>query len=335
MTERIPRTLHLLVHASGGGTETNVNRLCREVHNFEVLSLQSVMGFPLAWWKLPGAIRAIRERNPEVVFCYGITSHMVAALACPRGTPLVGNIRCESDFAGAKGFLRRVLHRRFRLWVSNSRKGLETTGIEDATPGEEAEWDPRRIGGRGVVVYNGISEPPGEAPLFDDLPRPVMAILARESGKKGHRFMLRLWTQLGKPGTLIFAGSLSAALRREAQEAGVLCPGFVDAGRLIRSLDILLVPSSAEGIPTVLLEAMVRGVPCLATPVGGIPELIRHNENGFLLERREWKRFLESLDWNHARRVGAAACGDVLANHTFRSMRHAFIAAARAAASPP
>lgn len=40
--------------------------------------------------------------------------------------------------------------------------------------------------------------------------------------------------------------------------------------------DIFVLPSLAEGIPVVLMEAMSSGVPCVSTPVNGIPELIEH-----------------------------------------------------------
>lgn len=46
--------------------------------------------------------------------------------------------------------------------------------------------------------------------------------------------------------------------------------------------DIFVLPSMAEGIPVVLMEAMSSGVPCVTTPVNGIPELIRHEETGLL-----------------------------------------------------
>ena len=46
--------------------------------------------------------------------------------------------------------------------------------------------------------------------------------------------------------------------------------------------DIFVLPSLAEGIPVVLMEAMCSHVPCISTPVNGIPELIEHNHTGLL-----------------------------------------------------
>jgi len=51
---------------------------------------------------------------------------------------------------------------------------------------------------------------------------------------------------------------------------------------LYASCDAFVLPSFAEGIPVVLMEAMASGLPCLSTRIAGIPELIEDGESGFL-----------------------------------------------------
>lgn len=52
---------------------------------------------------------------------------------------------------------------------------------------------------------------------------------------------------------------------------------------MLRTADLFVLPSFAEGVPVALMEAMAVGVPCISTFVGGIPELIRHERDGLLV----------------------------------------------------
>jgi glycosyltransferase involved in cell wall biosynthesis len=65
-------------------------------------------------------------------------------------------------------------------------------------------------------------------------------------------------------------------------EGAVTFLGELPAGRPIRDeLDrstLLVVPSRTEGLPRVILEAMARGTPCIASKVGGIPELLEEED---------------------------------------------------------
>jgi glycosyltransferase involved in cell wall biosynthesis len=53
--------------------------------------------------------------------------------------------------------------------------------------------------------------------------------------------------------------------------------------QLLRGIDVFVLASVAEGMPRAILEAMAAGVPCIATQVGGIPDIINSGDVGFLV----------------------------------------------------
>jgi glycosyltransferase involved in cell wall biosynthesis len=61
-------------------------------------------------------------------------------------------------------------------------------------------------------------------------------------------------------------------------------PGFVEMpASIVASAQISVLPSLAEGMPHVVLEAMALGVPTIATCVAGTPEVIEDGRSGLLI----------------------------------------------------
>lgn len=69
-----------------------------------------------------------------------------------------------------------------------------------------------------------------------------------------------------------------------------------NAGEYLKAFDIFVLPSVKEGLPYTLLEAGLAELPCLSTYVGGIPEIIRNNVSGVLVEPNS-KKITEGLEF--------------------------------------
>ena len=66
--------------------------------------------------------------------------------------------------------------------------------------------------------------------------------------------------------------------------------------RLFQSSDIYILPSYGEGMPMSILEAMSYGLPVVSTTVGGIPNLVRNGEDGFLVQPGDIDQLTEKVE---------------------------------------
>ncbi|MBU2219679.1 glycosyltransferase family 4 protein, partial [Patescibacteria group bacterium] len=84
------------------------------------------------------------------------------------------------------------------------------------------------------------------------------------------------------------------------QSQFILTGAVANASRYLKAFDVFVLPSIKEGLPYTVLEAMAAGVPVVASHVGGIPEMVTNNVNGFLLFPRDSdglaKKITELLD---------------------------------------
>jgi glycosyltransferase involved in cell wall biosynthesis len=68
-----------------------------------------------------------------------------------------------------------------------------------------------------------------------------------------------------------------------------------DLDSLYRSADLFVLTSISEGIPLVLMEAMVRGTVVLAPDLTGIPELVIPGKTGFLYKPSDLRDFVQKV----------------------------------------
>ena len=87
---------------------------------------------------------------------------------------------------------------------------------------------------------------------------------------------------------------------------------------IYNSIDVLLITSIHEGIPTVLLEAMYFKKIVITRNVGGISEVIEHNFNGFLYDEVEDAKKLVKMIYDNPinyKHIGINACNNVKAKY--------------------
>jgi glycosyltransferase involved in cell wall biosynthesis len=97
---------------------------------------------------------------------------------------------------------------------------------------------------------------------------------------------------------------------------GVHFPGTIDQPRLVQLLQsatVVVLPSAQENAPMAIAEAMVVGVPVVATRVGGVPEMIDHGRTGLLYEPGDIHGLVASIerlldDTEFRRQVATNAC---------------------------
>ena len=77
---------------------------------------------------------------------------------------------------------------------------------------------------------------------------------------------------------------LDQRIRAQKLDQKVTLAGFIpDAEHYLSAFDCFILPSLKEGLPYAIMEAMAAGLPVIATNVGGIPDLIKHDYTGILI----------------------------------------------------
>lgn len=232
------------------------------------------VALPIATKRLDGVLalrRWLRANPPDVVSTHSSTDSWLAALG--TRLPIVRTRHISAPVP--RNFLTRWLYGRATRIVTTGealkRELVERTGV----PAERIESVPT---GADPAVYA-----PGDkyaARMHLSLPQDAMlvGIVATLRSWKGHRHLVEA---LPAGATLVIVGdgpqrdALEGQVRSAALQARVHFAGNQrDVVPWMQALDIFALPSYAnEGVPQALMQAMLAGLPCVTTTVGGIGEL--------------------------------------------------------------
>lgn len=152
------------------------------------------------------------------------------------------------------------------------------------------------------VVYNGLDLERFEVKALERC-REIVAV-GRLIEKKGFEDLIDACSLLAQAGErihcrIVGGGPLEGALRERIKshnlEHAISLEGprpqhevlaIVAGAAVFAAPCVVGADGNRDGLPTVLLEAMALGTPCIATPVTGIPEIVRNGETGLLVPER-------------------------------------------------
>jgi glycosyltransferase involved in cell wall biosynthesis len=214
--------------------------------------------------------------------------------------------------------------------------GVNLDGFQPASKDEEVK------GRTGEGVTARTDSPP--SPLHPLTPSRVPLILSvgRLVEKKGFPDLIAACARLKKSGRRFACaiygegplhGELAALIERLDLADCVTLAGERGQAELIpifqRAAIFALAPfvtedNDRDGIPNVLVEAMACGLPVVSTAVAGIPELVRHGENGLMVAPRDVPALAGALaalldDQPSRERMGSAARTTVVAEFDLRA----------------
>lgn len=277
-----------------GQPGSEMERRCAEAGiPFSPLSMRGEIDI-LAAWRLAGLARHYR-----ILHAHTARAHGLGLLAMRLGGLEKAGVRFivsrRVDFPAGSNFLsrRKYLSPLIRRYVAIS-QNIQRVLISDGIP-------PERIS----VAYSGVDtdqKPEGVAGLKHEFSLPsrciVLGNIAALVPHKDQTTLLNAAAELKqlnlqnkKPLSwrlfIIGDGELMPALLQLRQSLGlekeVLFTGFrKDVGAFLSLFDVFVMSSREEGLGTVVLDAMSRGLPVVATAGGGIPEMVVSGRGGWL-----------------------------------------------------
>ena len=253
------------------------------------------MRHPLDLSPLPQLVQWTRAQNVKLIHCHGARANLLGRLAARfLKIPNLSTVHSSlaHDYLSPFAAWLALLLDRLTLPLSNGQ-----IAVSSYLARELAARGSRQV----KVIYNGYPV----LPPYDHLQErqefrrqwnipfeaQVLGTIARFHPAKGHHTLVEAAKLLqGQfPGLhllLIGEGPLKETIRESLDTLKIpyTLTGFLqDAYRALPAMDIFILPSIHEGMGLVLLEAMQRCTPIVASRTGGIPELVRSEKDGLLV----------------------------------------------------
>ena len=233
-------------------------------------------------------LRYVRIEDIQIIYICGLRASFLLRLLKPLmpRIKLVHGIRWNPNTNSRLDRFFRVVERWLNgpidLYITNSQIAA-TTLVERCVISIE----------KIRVIHNGLVKMPTKILPLAKRPMNVLTV-ANLNPRKGYlEYLLAIESVLQEIPDVHFTlvgrddmnGKLQSAIRERDLSERVCCVGFQqDVSSWMRASKLLVVPSLwNEGCPTAVLEAMSHGVPVVGYALDGLPELVRHGQDGLLV----------------------------------------------------
>jgi len=319
------KIIHIIGRLNYGGAEKLLLDLCRKIDkdkfSVSVVVLQDdnplIESFEAAGVKLKffhkrgkldfGIIRRVenylKQEQPDIVHTHLFAGDFWGGQAALRAkVPVIISTKHDVLNEGWwRNYLGRKIRRRLTRIIAISKATQEHLINLEKIPFEKIQ-----------VIYNGVDVNKfylSEPKLFKQ-ERLTIGTVGRLSKEKGQKHLIRACRFLRTRDwqlILVGGGPLHEDLAAQARFLGiddkVKITGFVsDVRPYLDEFDIFVLPSISEGLSLSILEAALAGKFIIATDVGGIPEIVTHDETGLLFKPKNIESLVQHLEWVHNNR---------------------------------
>ncbi len=239
--------------------------------------------------------RAIRNINPDVVISFVDTVNVRLLLSLlGAGYPVLISERSDPwkhDIGKVWGKLRSLtypLADRIVVQSSNAK-----------------QFFPRRLSNKIDIIANPVSAPhPGGENV--SLPSPLITSIGRQSAEKGHSRLIKAFSQIASRHeswhlALVGDGPLNLFLKQLVSSLGLndrvhFTGQIVNVANCLQQTELFVLPSSYEGFPNALCEAMASGVAVISTECGAVKDIVHHGYDGLIVPCEDVSALAGAMD---------------------------------------
>lgn len=262
----------------------------RALYKSTVLGWQSRQGVVRYWAYLSEAcllkIKLCKEDISHAHAHFGTNAAAVAMFCRILGGPGYSfTVHGPEEFDSPLGLAleEKIKHCRFVVTVSHFGRG------------QLMRWCPQDLWKKIKVVHCVVDDFFLQANQIAMPDSPRLVCVGRLCAQKGQLLLLEALHELDKKGMdfeMVLAGDgemrgvVEQQIREYSLERKVRITGWISGAQVkeeILAAKVMVLPSFAEGLPVVIMESLALRRPVISTYVAGIPELVHHGKNGWLV----------------------------------------------------